>query len=336
MKASLTDNISPSLANFLTHNEFFQFYSCLKMSIPENQQRNYEIFRDCLAAALIEKISEPASKPRRRTKTKSSKKRGSLSQSNTKEPTSTPEFNENGNVNGEARENSIQRPSESKLETKLDHEQETPGIIQADETASNTDDLAEFTDYTATATFAALPEELKEIDHYDFIASPTLTSRYTPPFTGADIATHFPVLDPSITDSLSAYTITNESTQGINEFLAPIFTSFIEALLAPPPPPKTTRADVDACEICGRDWVRLTYHHLIPRFVHAKAVKRGWHRECDLQNVAWLCSSCHGFVHRFAVHEDLARYFYTVDLLLAEEEVQNWAKYAYKLRFKGR
>ncbi|KAI1644962.1 uncharacterized protein F4817DRAFT_196243 [Daldinia loculata] len=39
-------------------------------SLPEDQQRNYEIFRDCLSAALIEKISRPEPKPKRRSKSK--------------------------------------------------------------------------------------------------------------------------------------------------------------------------------------------------------------------------------------------------------------------------
>ncbi|KAI1656099.1 hypothetical protein F4813DRAFT_145414 [Daldinia decipiens] len=39
-------------------------------SLPEDQQRNYEIFRDCLSTALIEKISRPEPKSKRGSKSK--------------------------------------------------------------------------------------------------------------------------------------------------------------------------------------------------------------------------------------------------------------------------
>jgi hypothetical protein len=41
-------------------------------------------------------------------------------------------------------------------------------------------------------------------------------------------------------------------------------------------------------------------------------------------------------VHNFKTHEELARDYYTVDLLLEEEEVQRWAAWVGKLRWKGR
>ncbi|KAI3319789.1 YisB protein [Xylariaceae sp. AK1471] len=295
------------------------------MPIPEDQRQNYELFRDCLATALLEKISEPQNKPRRRTKVKPKKKTivsppPSYAETIQNDEDSNSDNGQNADLPGQA----------TKLHT----------VLKEDDTDKNPtipdDDLADFTDYIATETFAYLPAELKTIDYHDFIASPSLQSRYVLPLTGADIATHLPLLDPSIGDSLTAYGITSEDTQGIDEFLAPVLTSFLTLLGTAPPPPSSTRDDVDGCEICGRDWINLSYHHLIPRFVHAKAVKRGWHRECDLQNVAWLCGACHRFVHRFACHEDLARRFYTVELLLAEEEVKRWAQWVGRLRWKGR
>ncbi|KAI0104315.1 hypothetical protein GGR51DRAFT_230587 [Nemania sp. FL0031] len=279
--------------------------------ILEGQQRNYELFRDCLATALLEKISEPQTKPRRRAKAKS-KKRRTVSPPSHSDPIPSRGDDENSNF-----------------------DKQSPEINdREDETNETTDDLADFTDYIATEIFLCLPPELKTIDYHDYIASSTLQAQYTLPLTGAEIPTHLPNLDPSISDSLTAYGITNEHTQGIYEFLAPVLTAFLTALATAPPPPSSTRAD--ACEICGRDWINLSYHHLIPRFVHAKAVKRGWHRECDLQNVAWLCGACHRFVHRFADHEELARRFYTVELLLADEEVRRWAQWVGRLRWKGK
>ncbi|KAK5625442.1 hypothetical protein RRF57_001158 [Xylaria bambusicola] len=287
----------------------------MSTTIAEDQQRNYELFRDCLAIALLEKISEPDTKPRRRTKTKSKKKTATSTQSHFNSASD----GEDHGLNGEYPDLS---------------DQSIKSHVGLKENTMPGDDLADFTDYIATETFACLPAELKTADYHDYIASPELQAQFTLPLTGADIAVHLPNLDPDVAESLSAYRITHEQKQGINEFLAPVLTAFLTSLSTPPPAPSTTRAE--ACEICGRDWINLSYHHLIPRFVHAKAVRRGWHRECDLQNVAWLCGACHRFVHRFAPHEELARRYYTVELLLAEDEVKRWADWVGRLRWKGR
>ncbi|RYP52684.1 hypothetical protein DL768_002191 [Monosporascus sp. mg162] len=259
--------------------------------IPQEQQKNFEIFRDCLSAVLIEKISHPKSQPKRRTK---------------------------ANTNNKA----AQRASQPHFD---------------DDTSFNpAEDLAEFTDYIASEAFQYLPEELKTLDYYGYSKDADLQARYALPLTGDNVADLLPTLDPSISDSLTAYGITHEAVQGINEFLAPVLTSLVNAISTPPPAPSSTKAQAEGCEICGRDWVPLSYHHLIPRFVHAKAVKRGWHREEDLQNVAWLCGACHRFVHRFADHEELARRYYTVELLMQEEQVVKWADWVGRLRWKGR
>jgi ribosomal silencing factor RsfS len=97
-----------------------------------------------------------------------------------------------------------------------------------------------------------------------------------------------------------------------------------------------TRDTVSACEICSRDWIDLTFHHLIPRFVHVKAVKRGWHTEDQLQSGAWLCRACHSFVHHVATHEELARAYYTVEKLLEREDVRKFGAWVGKVRWKTR
>ncbi|KAI1357868.1 hypothetical protein F5Y08DRAFT_135287 [Xylaria arbuscula] len=287
----------------------------MSTTIPEDQQRNYELFRDCLATALLEKISEPESKPRRRTKSKSKKSTANSTPSHKNSVSDGEGHKVNGSTSG-------------------DVDQSKGSHAEPEENSMQANDLADFTDYIASETYAALPAELKTADYYDYTSSPELQSLFTLPLTGADIQTHLPNLDPDIVESLLAYGITQEATQSINEFLAPVLTAFLTSLSTPPPAPSSTRAE--ACEICGRDWINLSYHHLIPRFVHVKAVRRGWHRECDLQNVAWLCGACHRFVHRFANHEELARRFYTVDLLLEQEEVRKWADWVGRLRWKGR
>lgn len=265
--------------------------------IPDDQQTNYAIFRDCLSAVLIEKISQPRSKATsRKTRLKLNKKSTHLS-------------------------------SHSQLDEAKDED---------DSSLNNAEGLAEFIDYIATEIFWCLPNELKILDYHVYSGNAQLQERYTLPLTGDNVADMLPTLDPSIADSLITYGITQESMQGINEFMAPVLTSLLTSIATPPPTPSSTKAQADECEICGRDWVPLTYHHLIPRFVHDKAVRRGWHRAEDLQNVAWLCGACHRFVHRFASHEELARHYYTVELLMYDERVVRWAEWAKRLRWKGR
>jgi hypothetical protein len=70
--------------------------------------------------------------------------------------------------------------------------------------------------------------------------------------------------------------------------------------------------------------------------VHDKVVRRGWHREDELQNVAWLCGACHRFVHRFRGHEELAREYFTVERLLQAEEVRAFAAWVGRVRWKAR
>jgi hypothetical protein len=210
-------------------------------------------------------------------------------------------------------------------------------VVEADhDAARDGEELSEFIDYIATETFDAVPEELQTLTHYIWAESSTLQARYPLPLTGEHIASLLPTLDPSISDSLTTYSIIDGISQSVNEFLAPVLSSYISQVTAAPPPPISTKAQATECEICGRDWIPLTYHHLIPRFVHEKVLKRGWHRPEELENVAWLCGACHRFVHRFAGHERLAREFYTVELLLKEEEVRRFAEWVGRLRWKGR
>lgn len=199
------------------------------------------------------------------------------------------------------------------------------------------EDLVEFTDYIATLTFSSLPSDLQKMTHYTWAERSDLQDQYTLSLSSTDISEHvLSGLDPSITESLTAYSFINPPAEDVTTFLAPILTSYLNAVTTPPLAAWTTRGKATDCEICGRDWVPLMYHHLVPRFVHAKAIKRGWHRKEDLQNVAWLCRACHSFVHRFAGHEELAREFFSVEKLLEQDEIQKFAKWVGRVRWKAK
>jgi len=215
---------------------------------------------------------------------------------------------------------------------------ETAADSNRDESSeANAEELSEFSDYIATIAFESLPLELQTITHRIWANSPHLQEEYALPLTSNDISDKItPTLNPEVSESLTTYGILTPPAQDITTFLAPILTTYLTTTTTPPPAPSTTRPQTNECEICGRDWVPLTYHHLIPRFVHGKAVKRGCHREEDLQAVAWLCRACHSFVHRLAGHEELARQYFTVDRLLEREEVRSFAGWVGRVRWKAR
>jgi hypothetical protein len=136
-------------------------------------------------------------------------------------------------------------------------------------------------------------------------------------------------LPVSIADSLAAY-----STLDPNTLVSTVLSSYIASTTAPPPVWVNTRAS--ACEICEREWVPLTYHHLIPRSTHEKALKRGWHEEWELNKVAWLCGACHRCVHRVATNEELAREWHSVEKLREREDVRRFAAWVGEVRWKKR
>lgn len=134
-------------------------------------------------------------------------------------------------------------------------------------------------------------------------------------------------------ESLEAYSLL-DSQADLPRFLVPVLQEYVNTATAAPPVWSTTRAS--ACEICDRDWIPLTYHHLIPKQIHAKASKRGWHEEWRLNSVAWLCRACHSFVHRIASNEELARNYWSVDKLMEREDVVAWANWVGRVRWKAK
>ena len=160
-----------------------------------------------------------------------------------------------------------------------------------------------------------------------------LAERLSDPMDPALVEQILASLPPDVVESLEAYDLL-ESASDLPRFLIPILQDYINAATALPPVWSTTLTS--ACEICERDWIPLSYHHLIPRQMHAKAIKRGWHEEWQLNSVAWLCRACHSFVHRIASNEELARDLWTVDKLVEREDVVAWAAWVGRVRWKAR
>lgn len=203
---------------------------------------------------------------------------------------------------------------------------------------SDVADLAEFIEYVAEDIFGSLPVALRDLSYATMRNDETIAAAYTTPLPVSTLEEVAALLPPSALDSLTAYGILSPSCDAHDlnkKLLDPLMSSYTTAVTTPPPAvTPTTRAT--ACEICDRDWIPLTYHHLIPRSTHDRVMKRGWHEEWRLNSVAWLCRSCHSMVHRLESNESLARNYYSVDLLLEREEVRSFAQWVSKVRWKAR
>ena len=185
--------------------------------------------------------------------------------------------------------------------------------------------------------FFSLPSELRCISYAAIQNDSALAKRYAIPLDSnlqSDLVSSLPL---TISDSLCSYGLIEEPSD-LNRFLEPVLNSYISAATAPPSEytPSLSASRPPGCEICAREHLPLTYHHLIPRQAHDKAVKRGWHKEWELNKVAWLCRACHSFVHKVASNEELAKDFYDVELLMEREDVQRFAAWVGRVRWKAR
>lgn len=91
----------------------------------------------------------------------------------------------------------------------------------------------------------------------------------------------------SFSDSLISYGICDDWDSAV-EFLRKVVVDYMHEACKPPPVWSATRKDHKECEMCERE-VPLTYHHLIPRSMHTRVLKKKWHPESMLGSVAWLC-----------------------------------------------
>ncbi|TVY17788.1 hypothetical protein LARI1_G004084 [Lachnellula arida] len=251
----------------------------------ENEEHNFQLFRECLSTPLIEKSSTAPTKKVRKARA--------------------------------GRKTAIKPVASASTE-------------EADDVA----ELADFVDYLATEIFTNLPAELQTLTYSTWFNTPSLQSQYSIPVPQDTMYKLVNTLPLSISDTLTTYSILTP-TKTTLEFLTPVLTSYLETLTTAPAAASQLRARATECEICLREWVPLTFHHLIPRAVHAKVLKRGWHTEDRLESVAWLCRACHSFVHRVASHEELAREWFTVERLMEREDVRRFGEWVGRVRWKA-
>lgn len=88
---------------------------------------------------------------------------------------------------------------------------------------------------------------------------------------------------------------------------------------------------LDACELCGRRR-RLTFHHLIPKTVHANKWFKKRFSPDEMRRGLNLCRQCHSYLHRHFSEKELARTLNTREALLANDKVRRWVEWARKRR----
>jgi hypothetical protein len=86
------------------------------------------------------------------------------------------------------------------------------------------------------------------------------------------------------------------------------------------------------CELCGRDGMRLTDHHLTPRMRHNKRVKRDMTR-AERNKTADTCRPCHSQIHSLFTEKQLEREYNSIERLKAHPDVQKWINWVKKKPF---
>lgn len=130
-------------------------------------------------------------------------------------------------------------------------------------------------------------------------------------------------LPVSVADSLITFGVV-EGQAELHAFLSQVLSDYVDSVAAQDATSTANGIKPEACELCERPWIPLTQHHLVPRAIVTKAVRRGWVDDRERSNIAWLCRACHNFVHRVASHEELARDGRTIQRLLERDDVRKW------------
>jgi len=84
------------------------------------------------------------------------------------------------------------------------------------------------------------------------------------------------------------------------------------------------------CSLCKRKDLETTRHHLIPRSQH----KRAWCKKKFIKKerdfTVPLCMDCHYNIHKLVTEKDMARDYYTIELLLTNPKVKKYVDWISK------
>ncbi|KAK6350002.1 hypothetical protein TWF696_006254 [Orbilia brochopaga] len=183
------------------------------------------------------------------------------------------------------------------------------------------EELADFVEFLATDLYEYFPKDLTEVTYEMKLADET--GRVGTVEMAEEFLNNLPstYVDAIVEAKLLA------DAEDVKRMTTTVMEDYLAAATAAPQNWKDTKPL--ECELCGRE-VRLTYHHLIPRSTHARVLKKRIHPEWMLNRVAWLCRLCHSFVHHCEENMELAKNWYTVELLEQREDIQRWIAYISK------
>lgn len=81
------------------------------------------------------------------------------------------------------------------------------------------------------------------------------------------------------------------------------------------------------CQLCDNEVERTTKHHLIPRTLHRnKWFKKRFSKE-QLHETIDLCPTCHREIHKLIPEKEMGRYFNTLELLKAHQNVNKYLQW---------
>jgi len=82
------------------------------------------------------------------------------------------------------------------------------------------------------------------------------------------------------------------------------------------------------CEICLREDLKLTKHHLIPKATHKRKRVQKQHDKEELHGrLLWICRGCHNHVHATLSERELADEYNTIETLLAHPEIEKYIEW---------
>jgi len=82
------------------------------------------------------------------------------------------------------------------------------------------------------------------------------------------------------------------------------------------------------CELCERDGLQLTGHHLIPQTRHNKKVKRDVGQ--DRHKKVPICLPCHTQIHSLITEKEMEREWNTIEKLKSHPDVAKWIGWVQK------
>lgn len=86
-----------------------------------------------------------------------------------------------------------------------------------------------------------------------------------------------------------------------------------------------------ACELCGRQQLPLTRHHLIPQSQHQRNRAQRQFERMEMQTrIALLCRPCHSQVHAVLDNHQLVLAYHTVEKLKVHPELAKFAAWIAK------